>query len=155
MVKNKILLMKTRLSVKKWSEDKHDSSLMEHYCHRQHRRTTLFTCPCLLLLFTHLWKIFPKRIACLLNHQFERGPLPFPSAPGYFYPHPSTSPCPHPSIPPSHWDFPVPICTLLVTLSTYLVPTECLCNQTYTYPAVRHSNDRLIMKLHHCELTNS
>lgn len=149
-------MTKEKPSVKKWSEDGCMTaalcSLMEHCRHGQHRRTSLFTCPCLLWLFTHLWKIFLKRLAYLLNHLFERGPLPFPSAPGYFYPHPSTSPCLHPSIPP--WDFPVPICTLLVTLSTYLVPTECLCNQTYTYPVVRHSNDRLIMKLHHWELTN-
>lgn len=149
--------MKERPSVRQWSEDGCMTaalcSLMEHCRHRQHRRTTLFTCPRLLRLFTHLpEKIFLNRFACLLNHQFERGPLPFPSAPGYFYPRPSTSPCPHPSIPP--WDFPLPICTLLVTLSTYLVPSECLCNQTYTYPVVRHSNDRLIMKLHHWELTN-
>lgn len=128
-------------------------SLIEHYHHRQRRRSTLFTCLCPISLFTHLCKIFLKRIACLLNHQFEKGASSVSISPGLFLPPPHTSPCPRPSIPPSPGDFPVPICTLLVTLSTYLVPTECLCNQTYTYPVVRHSNGRLIMKLHRCELT--
>lgn len=97
-------------------------------------------------------KISLKRRGCLLNHQFQRVPFLFCQPPGYFYPPPANLPVP----PPIH-SFPrelsVPICTLLVTLSTYLVPTECLCNQTNTYPVVRHSNGRLIMKLLHCELT--
>lgn len=61
-------------------------SLMEYYNHRQHRRNTLFTCLCPRSLFTHLCKIFLKRIACLLNHQFERAASSYSISPGIFVP---------------------------------------------------------------------
>lgn len=121
--------------------------------HRQHRRSTLFTCLCPISLFTHLCEIFLKRIACLLNHQFQKGATSVSISPGLFLPPPLYLSMPPPINPSLSWRLPVPICTLLVTLSTYLVLTECLCNQTYTYPVVRHSNGQLIMKLHRCELT--
>lgn len=102
--------------------------------------------------FLALCIVFLKRKGCLLNHQFQRVSFLF-CQPQFIFTPPSTSLCLHPSIPPFPRELSVPICTLLVTLSTYLVPTECLCNQTNTYPVVRHSNGRLIMKLLHCELT--
>lgn len=119
----------------------------------------LYLCTC---LFDYIFHAFWLSVASLhslpenkrlsAKSSVSKGLLPFLSAPVYFYPLPPPL-CLHPSIPPFPRELSVPICTLLVTLSTYLVPTECLCNQTNTYPVVRHSNGRLIMKLLHCELT--
>lgn len=96
-------------------------------------------------------KIFLKRRGYLLNHQFQRFPFLFCQPQVIFTPS-FCLPMP-PPLPPLPQELSVPICTLLVTLSTYRVPTECLCNQTNTYPVVRPSNGRLIMKVLHCDLT--
>lgn len=128
----------------------HDGTLLPQTAQEEH---FIYLSLPYLALYTSLQSLPEKNCLSAKISVWKGGPFPFPSALGYFYPRPSTSPCPRPSIPPSPGYFPAPICTLLVTLSTYLVPTECLCNQTYTYPVVRHSNGRLIMKLHRCELT--
>ena len=123
--------------------------LIEHLLCRQYKEKTL-TCLFYLVLILstlHFRNIFLKRVF-LLNHQFQRAHS-FSISPRLFLPPPL-----HLSVRSTHQSLPsVPICTLLVTLSTYLVPNECLCNQTYTYLLVRHSDGRLIIKLHHCELT--
>lgn len=132
------------------SSVRHDGTLLPQTAQEEH---FIYLSLPYLALYTSLQSLPEKNCLSAKISVWKGGPFPLPTALGYFYPHPSTSPCPRPSIPPSPGDFPAPICTLLVTLSTYLVPTECLCNQTYTYPVVRHSNGRLIMKLHRCELT--
>lgn len=101
------------------------------------------SCSLTLCLFSLLNLPENKRLSA--KSSASKIPLPFLSAPGYFYP--LLPPPMPPPIPPSlSRELSVPICTLLVTLSTYLVPTECLCNQTNTYLVVRHSNGRRIMK---------
>lgn len=91
-VRKKNLWMKRAPSIKKWFEDDDMTaalcSLMEHYRHRQHRRSTLFTCLWPISLLTHLCEIFLKRIACLLNHQFEKGASSVSISPGLFLPPP-------------------------------------------------------------------
>lgn len=134
----------------------------EHNPGRQWRGISLFTCQSSSgTLSSHLpisarpsWKEEAVRqIICF------KGSPSFSDSPWLFLAPPITSLCfaTHqsllPSAPPSPRGLPMPICAPLVTPGTYLVLPECLCNQTYTYLLVRHSNGRLIMKLHHCELT--
>lgn len=128
--------------------------LTEHHPCRLQRMKSVFIYLSLCLALSRFppLSFFLKRRGCLLNHQFQRVPFLFCQPQVIFTPtlHLPMSPQ---SIAPFPRELTVPICTLLVTLSTYLVPTECLCNQTNTYPVVRHSNGRLIMKRLHCELT--
>lgn len=90
--KKKIFGWRECLQWKKWSKDDDMTaalcSMMEHYRHRQHKRSTLFTCLCPILLFTHLCKIFLKRIACLIKYQFEKGASSVSISPGLFLPPP-------------------------------------------------------------------
>lgn len=114
----KNLWMKRAPSVKKWSEDDDMTaalcSLMEHYRHRQHRRSTLFTCLWPFSLYTHLCEIFLKRIACLLNHQFEKGASSVSISPELFLPPPLYLSMPPPINPSLSWRLP---CANLYSLS--------------------------------------
>lgn len=135
-------------NVFKWREQRHARG--------SSRPDGLMSLPLCLQNKTH--PLFPpspaflKRWDCLLTHQFQRVAFLFCQPQVIFTP-PAATRYIRPSIPLFPRELSEPICTLLVTLGNYLVPTECLCNQTNTYPVVQHSNGQLIMKLLHCELT--
>lgn len=145
--------MKRAPSVKRWLHDSSsmqpDGTLSPQTAQEEH---FIYLSLPYLTLYTSLQNLPEKNCLSAKSSVWKGGLFHFHQPRVIF------TPAPLPLHAPAHQSLPLPetsLCqfVLLVTLSTYLVPTECLCNQTYTYPVVRHSNGWLIMKLHRCELT--